>query len=153
LTQLNPDPNPYVPPQTSVADATRTPKIKPRSITWAVTALWVSYGLAFMHAAIVIGDRWIVWPPENVVLIQLASELFYAALIYYLSSGRNWARLIYTVLLGLRTGNVIWYFPDDWQSSQGLVLVTALSFSLQYMAMVWLYTETGRHWFKRSQAD
>jgi hypothetical protein len=120
--------------------------IKPRRVKWALTALRTAYGLTLLHAAIVIGSRWVSWPPEQVVLIQLASELFYAALIYCVSSGRKWALLTYAVLLGGRTVNVIWYLRDDWQSSQTLVMVTGISFSLQYLAIYWLYSEPGRRW-------
>jgi hypothetical protein len=149
MSQLNPDPNRHAPP----VDLNKTRRIKPRRVKWAVAALWLSYGLSFMHAAIVIGDRWILWPPKRVVLIQLASELFYAAIIHFVSSGRNWARIIYTVLLCLRTVNVVTYFPDDWKSSHGLLLVTVVSFSCQYIAMYWLYSEAGRGWFVRSLAN
>jgi hypothetical protein len=153
VSQLNPDPNRYAPPRAHIVDSHRTPGIKPRRVNWAVTALCVAYGLSFIHAAIGIGNRWILWPPESVVLIQLASELFYAAIIYFVSSGRNWALLIYAVLLGVRTVIVIRYFPDDWKDPHWLVLVTIISFSCQYMAMYWLYTGAERRWFVRPPAD
>jgi hypothetical protein len=152
VTQLHPEHNPYEPPQAQVADSNRAQMIKPQAVRWAVTALWASYGLSFVHAAISIGDRWTVWPPEHVVLSQLGSELFYAVLLAFVSRGEYAARLIYAVLLGVRTVNVIRYIPDDWQSYHGLVLVTAISFSCQYMAMYWLFTEPGRRWFARSLA-
>jgi len=103
--------------------------------------------LSFLHAAIVIGDRWLLWPPKRVVLIQIASELLYAAIIYFISRGRNWARLSFIVLLGVRTANVIRYFPDDWQDSHWLVFITAISFACQYLAVYWLFTGEGRRWF------
>jgi hypothetical protein len=64
------------------------------------------------------------------------------------SAGRNWARLIYAAPLGVRTANVIQNAPADWQDSKGLVLMTAISFMCQYVAMYWLFTEPGRRWFK-----
>ena len=99
------------------------------------------------HAAIGICDRWLLWPATPLVLIQLASEPLYAAIIYFISSGRNSARLIYIVLLGVRTVNVIRHFPDDWKDSHWLVLVSASSFVCQYLAMYWLFTGEGRRWF------
>jgi hypothetical protein len=114
-----------------------------------MTALWVAYGLSFVHSVIVIGERWLTWPPEFVALSQISSELFYVTLIYFVSRGWYWARLIYVVLLGVRTVNVIQYAHADWQDSHGLVLMTALSFTCQYLAMYWLFTEPGRRWFAR----
>lgn len=147
--QPRPDFNPYAPPRAHVADSI-TPRIKPPTVRWAVIALWVAYGLTFTHAAMVIGNRLRLWPPEYVVLNQLAFELIHAALIYFVSRGQYWARLIYAVLLGLRTLNVIRNFPNDWHGSHGLVLMTVISFSCQYLAMYWLFSEPGRRWFVRS---
>lgn len=150
---MNSDRNPYAPPQSRTAVFHKAPRIKPRRVKWAVTALWVAYGLGIVHAAIVIGDRLALWPPEYVVLTQLGSELFYALLIYFVSGGRYSARLIYAVLLGVRTINVFRGISDAWQSSHALVLVTVISFSCQYTAMYWLFTESGRRWFVGSRVD
>jgi hypothetical protein len=153
MSPLNLDPNRPTPPLSHVVGSNKAPRIKPRMVKWAVAALWVSFGLSFTHAAIVIGDRLISWPPQRVVLIQVASNLFYAAIILFVSRGRNWARIIYAILLCLRTINVVTYFPDDWRGSHGLLLVTVVSFSCQYIAMYWLWSEPGRGWFVRSLAD
>lgn len=152
MTSQTPDHNPYAPPQAHVADTIRPPRVKPLTVPWALKALWVAYGLAFVHAAIVIGDRWMSWPPQFIVFTQLLSELLYAALIAFIASGRYWARLIYGVLLGVRTLNVIQNASGDWHDSYGLVLVTVISFACQYVAMYWLFTEPGRRWFVRASA-
>jgi hypothetical protein len=73
----------------------------------------------------------------------------YAALIHFLSSGRNWARVIYAVLLGVRTVSVILLALATLQYSTGRVLMVAFAFTCEYMAMYWLFTEPGRRWFKR----
>lgn len=130
-----------------------TSRVKPPSIQWAITALWVAYALTFLHAIIAIGIPSTLWPPEYVVVNQLVFELFSAALIYFVSSGRYWARLTYAVWLGVRTMNVIRNIPADWHSSHGLVLMTVASFACQYAAMYWLFTEPGRRWFIGLQAD
>jgi hypothetical protein len=88
-----------------------------------------------------------------VIVNQLVFELVSAALICFVSSGRYWARLVYAVWLGVRTMNVIRNMLADWQSSHGLVLMTVVSFACQYAAMYWLFTEPGRQWFIRVQAD
>ena len=136
-----------------MANTNPTPGVKPRKIQWAITALWVAYALTFLHAIIAIGVPSTLWPPEYVVVNQLVFELVLAVLIYFVSSGRYWARLIYAVWLGVRTMNVIRNIPADWQSSHGLVLVTVASFACQYAAMYWLFTGPGRRWFMEPQAD
>ena len=94
-----------------------------------------------------------MWPPEQVVVSQIVFELASAALIYFVSSGRYWARLIYAVWLGVRTMNVIRNISAEWQGSHGLVFVTAASFACQYAAMYWVFTEPGRRWFMGPQDD
>jgi hypothetical protein len=153
MTNHPPDFNPYSPPQAPVADATSLPRIKPITVRRALTSLWVAYGLAFAHAVIVIGDRWLSWPPRYIALVQLGDELFYAVLIGFLASGRYWARLIYAVLLGVRTLNVIRTAAADWHYSQGLLVMTMISFLCQYVAMYWLFTDPGRRWFVGAAAD
>jgi hypothetical protein len=117
-----------------------------------MTALWVAYALTFIHA-VIIEIHWKFWPPEDGVVQQLIFELVAAALIYLVSRGRYWARLIYAVWLGVRTLNVVRDVTADWQSSHGLVLITVASFACQYAAMYWLFTEPGRQWFVASRAD
>ena len=79
---------------------------------------------------------------------EVRDELLYPVLIYFVSAGRYWARLIYALLFGLRTVRVLVLAPADWQYSKGLLLMTAVSFICQYIAMYWLFTEPGRRWFK-----
>ena len=98
MSVLNTERNPYAPSHALVLDSDSTHRIKPGMVKWALTALWLSYGLSFMHAAIVLQERLILWPPSRVVLSQLAQERFYAAMISFISSGRNQARIIYSVL-------------------------------------------------------
>jgi hypothetical protein len=117
-----------------------------------MVALWVAYLLSFAYAAIFVSARLISSPPVPVapVVTWLAlSRLSYAALIYFVSSGRYWARLIYAVLLGVHTVSVIRGAPAAWQYSEVFVLMTAITLMCQYTAMYWLFTEPGRRWFMR----
>jgi hypothetical protein len=140
--------NPYAAPQAHVADPVPAPRVKPRTVVWATVALWVSYGLGLVHAAIVLKDRLMSWPPEQIVVANAITELIRAALIYFVSGGRNWARAIYAVLLSTQTVNIILHAQANWQYSERLTLVTATSFMCDYVAMYWLLTEPGRRWFK-----
>jgi hypothetical protein len=148
---VNIENNPYAPPKASVGTASSSPRVKPRTVAWSVAALWVAYGITFAHAVIVIGARWLSWPPEPVVLSQIVFEVVCAGLIFFVSRGRYWARLIYGVYLGVRTVKVIQYASADWRDSHGLVFMTMVSFICQYVAMYWLFTEPGRRWFARSR--
>jgi hypothetical protein len=145
---MHSDRNPYAPPRADVADAAPAPRVKPRTVVWAVTALWVSYGLSFAQAAIVHKDRLMSWPPQPIVIAQAISELFYAALIYFVSGDRKWARAIYAVLLLVQTVVVFLNAQALWHYSEGLMLITATSFMCDYVAIYWLFTEPVARWFK-----
>ena len=148
---VTPENNPYAPPRAPVGAEPLPSRIKPRTVAWSVAALWVAYGITFAHALIVIGDRWLSWPPESVALSQIFFEIVCAVLIYFVLRGWYWARLIYGVYLGVRTVNVILHAPADWRDSHGLILMTVVSFTFQYAAMYCLFTEPGRRWFARSR--
>jgi hypothetical protein len=80
------------------------------------------------------------------VIATAIIALISAALVYFVSSGRNWARLIYAGWLAVATVSEILLAPVNWQSSEGLI--TAISYVCDYVAMYWLFTEPGRRWFK-----
>jgi hypothetical protein len=145
------DDNRYAPPKAPVGDNPRSSRVRPRSVTWAVTALWAAYAITLMHGISIIGHRLLSWPPEDVAISQISFEVLCAALIYGVARGWYWARLVYGVTLGVRTLNVIQHLPADWLDSHGLVLMNVVSFMCQYLAMYWLFFEPGRRWFLRSR--
>jgi hypothetical protein len=150
-SQLHPARNPYAPPKAHVADPAQAPRVKPRTVVWATVALWVSFGLTFTSGAIAIKDDWLSLQPMFVVVSVTITLvlLLYAALIYFVSSGRYWARLILAVLLVVGTVSDILKAPAVWQYSEGLVLMMTILHTCEFMAMYWLFTEPGRRWFKR----
>ena len=52
---VKPDHNPYAPPKATVASTKPAPRVKPRSVQWAMTAPWAAFALTVVHAAIIIG--------------------------------------------------------------------------------------------------
>jgi len=115
---------------------------------WAIAALWVGYGLTLVHSVINIGpESWMSWPPTLMAIGLTLSGLIYPGLFYFLSKGHYWARLVYGVVLGVRTVNFLRYPLREWQGTEGLLAMTVASFLCQYIAMYWVFTEPGRRWF------
>jgi hypothetical protein len=113
----------------------------------------VSYVLTLVHSVINIGPKsWMPWPPTLMAIGVMSSIPLYLALFYFLSKGHYWARLVYAVVLGVRTVNFLRYPLRDWQGTEGLLLMTVVSFLCQYIAMYWLFTKPGRRWFVTSTA-
>ena len=90
--------NPYAPPTAAVADPPPISIPRPREVAVAVRLLWLSFGLGLSSA--IWRQSW-VDPFE--MTVGLVSVGFYGAilawLIFKFGRGRNWARIVYTVLL------------------------------------------------------
>lgn len=106
LSQLSSDHNPYAAPQAHVADAPLPPRVKPRTVLLATAALWLAYGASFAASAIDFRHRLTLLSPMQIVVL-IVGELCFAALIYFVSIGRSWARLIYAVGLAVRTAGFL----------------------------------------------
>jgi hypothetical protein len=104
--------------------------------------------LSVVHEVVTLKYLWTAWIPGKTIPVHLAGFLFSAALIYFISRGRNWARVIYAAQLVLRAANVVWYLPQDLATSRPMVLITGVSFACQFFAMYVLFTNPGRLWFK-----
>lgn len=120
---------------------------KPRIVVQAIALLGISYALSVIHATMTLGYTWSRWSPVTVLPIQPGSLLFYAALIYFISRGLNWARWIYLALFAARLVNVVLYLPQDLHTSKSLVALTGISFLCLFVALYWLFTDPARRWF------
>jgi hypothetical protein len=141
--------NPYAAPIAHVADIAPAALEKPPRVTRAVTLLWIAYVLSLVHVGLALGYLSGLFDMGNFVPLQSASFLFYALLIYSISKGRNWARVTYLILMGVRMVNVTRMFPRDLETSKLAVVVTVISVVCQGVALYWLYTDPGRLWFRR----
>ena len=122
-------------------------RTKPKIVVQAIALLWTSYALSVIHVTMTLAYSWSRWSPVRVLPIQLGSLLFYAALIYFVSRGLNWARWTYLALFAARLVNVLLYLPQDLHTSKSLVALTGISFLCLFVAFYWLFTEPGRRWF------
>ena len=125
----------------------------PRVVAWAVALLWSSYALSVGHEIITLRYVWTSWSPERVLPLHVAGFLVFAALIYFISRGVNWARWTYLVLFAVRLINVLLYLRQDLDASKPLVLITAISFLCLSVAIYWLFTDPGSRWFHPSGPD
>jgi hypothetical protein len=112
----------------------------------------VLFGLRFAEEATHFKDRWDMGPSAYLIwyeIWQVLAMLFYAVLIHLVSSGRIWARVIYAVLLVVRTVTVLLPALAVWDYLPAQTLLVAFEFTCDYVAMYWLFTEPGRRWFRR----
>ena len=123
---------------------------KPSSIGWATTLLWIA---VMMGLVAVILD----WPElthansaDYVVVLWLITSAFWCFLILKISQGKNWARIVYLVFLVIAALK----FPSafyEFSERPLLVLIGCGGLAVQAVAMILLFTGSGKQWFLAPQ--
>jgi len=99
--------NPYSPPKSSVAEAEIRTNVgeKPRSAKIATVLLWTAYGVGALYKLFKMfqGEFPYGLPVQTGILAYAAVELVSFWFTWKLTSGRNWARIVWIVffLLGM----------------------------------------------------
>jgi hypothetical protein len=144
------DRNPYSPPQTEVREAVEPDRAGPRpgQVTWAVRLFWAEFILSLLDVALV----WYTKPADfervaDVVgaVVTLPLE---ALVIYKIGCGRNWAR--YVALASVLLSILLWFGV----ARQGIsgdavtVILGAMELLLDAVALLLIFANPGRQWFK-----
>ena len=136
--------NPYEPPKSDVRDASplRMVAERPRAILQAIALLWISSGLGFAGGLSEFKDS------QNALIF---SALVMAALGTGLSvgiwRGRNWARILYLILVLLSLTNLV----STWgltERPQFEVALEAVSFVADAGSFFLMFTPPGSSWFQ-----
>jgi hypothetical protein len=159
------DRNPYAPPTAQVADpsANDAPAAqRPAMVALAVKLLWAATAVSLIGVALVWGK--IMEMPEvvsmpagakPVVMVIMAvmfggSYALWCWLIVKIGRGRNWARVLLTILLGLSLlSNLMKSDVDVGLFGKALNVVTML---IEIAAIVMLYLPASRPWFNQDRA-
>jgi len=142
--------NPYQAPQAQVSDGKGgAPVVRPAAIIVALTLLWASMAIGLLfwanafHAMQSGEMSAIQW------LAQLIGLLVTAFLIVMIGRGRNWARIVFMVLMllgiafsGYVLRRLYYVSPNDL-----LALAVPPAFNLVAMFVVFV---PGREWFRRA---
>ena len=86
-------------------------------------------------------------PAQALVMLAIGATvgvLFYVVLIYFVSSGQRWARLIYALLLGVQTVIVVQAPSAVWLDSKVLIGMGVVSLVCDYMAVCWPFFRSQR---------
>jgi hypothetical protein len=142
--------NPYAPPQAPVADVgDARPAEKPRQVVLAVQLLWAMLALGAVNSAV-------QWPrlTESVSLgmvlsVQLVTLAVIGGLTIMISRGRNWARIVYLVLFLIGVPGFVVQMPGLFAYSVLAGLLSAAQGLAQVVAMLLVFTEPGRRWYRR----
>ena len=139
--------NPYQPPETEVEDtppARRVPA-RPQQIVHAIALLWISGGLGV--AASVLEAQRTAESGAAIAFVLLTVLGLMAVMTVGLWRGRNWARVLYAVLVALSLAT----FLSTWGTVErpGVeVALEAVSFVADAGSFVLLFTQPGSLWFQ-----
>jgi hypothetical protein len=144
--------NPYAPPVSTVADPAEVRGERPKEVTQAVKLLWISF---------FVGIAGIFLQPLNIrsaaqwmgVLIG-AGVIFaiWAWVISKIAKGRNWARVLFLVLVILGLVFTVFVIPTAlalYRARPLSGLLSLTNFVLEIYTVYLLLTAPAREWFKQ----
>lgn len=123
---------------------------KPPSIGWATTLLWMT---------VIIGGIAVIldWPEltransaDYVAFLYLITFALWCFLIRKIGQGKNWARIVYLVLLVIAA---LKFSPavSEFYEHPLLILIGFGGLAIQAIAMILIFTGPGKQWFPPPQ--
>jgi hypothetical protein len=136
--------NPYEPPKSEVQDASPRRLIaeRPSAILQAIALMWVSSGLGFAGSLSEVAGSQGTLIFSVLVMVALA-----AGLSVGIWRGRNWARILYLILVLLSLTNLV----STWgltERPQFEVALEAVSFVADAGSFFLMFTPPGSLWFQ-----
>ena len=123
---------------------------KPREVAWATSLLWASFAVGLFTMALDWSYESSVQPISKLVLDGAVAFLILAFLIWKISQGKNWARIVYLVLFLL---GMFFYFTFARVAigrSIAVALLTVLQSLMQLVALIFVFVGPAKEWFKAS---
>jgi hypothetical protein len=141
--------NPYAPPVAAVADPVEVRSERPKEVTLAVKLLWASF---FMGIAGVF-----LRPAQQVpfVAILIGSVLafgFWAWVITCIANGRNWARILFFVVVGFGLIFAALFLSATlavYRDRPFNGFLAAINYALELYTLYLLLSAPARAWFKQ----
>ena len=141
--------NPYAPPVSTVADPVEVRSERPKEVTLAVKLLWASFfiGIAgvFLRPAQQV-------PFIAILIVSILAFGFWAWVITCIARGRNWARILFFVLLGIGLVFAVLFLSATLALSRERPFngfLAALNYALEIYTLYLLLTAPAREWFKQ----
>jgi hypothetical protein len=141
--------NPYSPPQAAVGDADQEPvRTKPVAIRRALVLMWSSFGLNLFTTAL----DWRYQISQVPALILILSQVFGLGIALWLfwkiGVGRNWARVVYLVLLLIGLTAVVPEIVTTAARAAHIAGLKMIEVGLDIASMVLVFGP-GREWFRK----
>jgi len=142
--------NPYAPPVATVADPVEVRSERPQEVTLAVKLLWACFFIGIAGV--------FLRPPQQVpfiamLIVAILTLGFWAWVITCIARGRNWARILFFVLVGLGLLFAVLFLSATlalYRERPFNGFLTAINYALEIYTLYLLLTPPAREWFKQT---
>jgi hypothetical protein len=144
--------NPYAPPVSTVADSAEIRGERPKEVTLAVKLLWTSLLLGV--AGMFLQPLNATAPAQWIGVIIGAGAVFaiWAWIVSKIAKGRNWARVLFLVLVILGLVVTVLVMPTAMAIYRARPLngvISLINVVIEVVTMYLLLTAPARAWFKQ----
>ena len=145
--------NPYAPPVSVVADPAELRSERPKEVALAVKLLWASFFIGI--ASVFLRPAQQV-PFIAVMIVSILAFGFWAWVITAIGKGRNWARILFFVLVGIGLVFAILFLSTTlalYRERPFNGFLAALNYALEIYTLYLLLTAPARGWFNQQPAQ
>jgi len=134
------------------SNATKIPSDLPRSISNSSKLIYASIFLGIINPIIVhiVSGNQSFSNPINLIVILVSTGTL-AFLGYNINLGKNWARIIFTVLCGLGLLMFPLVLPETFRLNLIVGILSTLQVILQGAAIILLFKSDSRTWYQNSK--
>lgn len=144
--------NPYAPPGSNVADPVETRSERPKEVTLAVRLLWASFFIGITGVFLRPAQQ---VPFIAILIVSVLAFGFWAWVITCIGNGRNWARILFFVLVGFGLVFAVLFLSATlalYRDRPFNGFLAALNYALEIYTLYLLLTAPAREWFKQPAA-
>ena len=141
--------NPYAPPASTVADPVEVRSERPKEVTLAVRLLWASFFIGIVGMFLRPAQQ---VPFIAIVIVSIVAFGFWAWVITCIAAGRNWARILFFVLVGIGVVFAVIFLSATlalYKDRPFNGFLAALNYALEIYTLYLLLTAPAREWFKQ----
>jgi hypothetical protein len=140
--------NPYAPPVSAVADPAEVRMERPKEVTLAVKLLWASFFIGIVGVFLRPAQQ---VPFIAILIVSVLAFGFWAWVITCIANGRNWARILFFVLVGIGLVFAVLFLSTTlalYKDRPFNGFLAAINYALEIYTLYLLLTAPAREWFK-----
>jgi hypothetical protein len=142
--------NPYAPPVSAVADPVEVRSERPNEVTLAVKLLWASFFIGI--GGVFLRPQQQQVPFIAILIVSALAFAFWGWVITRIASGRNWARILFFVLVTIGVIVAVIFLPTTISLYAARPLsgvLAAVNYVLEIYTLYLLLTVPARAWFNQ----